>query len=70
MPFHVPVAIVPNVVKFVEPVQVDNVVFSTLFKLKSVFVSATVRLFNSLPPPIVTNSPALTPNPVQKVLPT
>ncbi len=36
--FQVPVPMVPRVVIFVEPVQVDNAVFSTLFNERSVLV--------------------------------
>ena len=36
VPCHEPVAIVPNVVTLVEPVQVLSAVFSTLSRLKSV----------------------------------
>ena len=39
---HVPVAIVPNVVIFVLPANVDIAVFSTLFNDKSVFTSAAL----------------------------
>ncbi len=40
VPFQVPDDIVPKVVILVVPSQVLNAVFSTLFKLKSVFTSA------------------------------
>ena len=42
VPLHVPVAIVPNVVMFVEPAKVEIAVFSTLFNDKSVFTSVAL----------------------------
>ena len=48
VPCQTPVAIVPTVVMLAEPAQVDNAVFSTLFKLKSVFTSTKVLLSNPL----------------------
>ena len=50
VPFQTPVAIVPKVVILVEPVHVERAVFSTLFKLKSLFSSANVRPLTSLVP--------------------
>ena len=45
VPFHVPVAMVPRVVIFEEPAQVERAVFSTLLNPTSPFTSITTPVF-------------------------
>ena len=45
VPFHVPVAMVPRVVMFEEPAQVESAVFSTFPKPTSLLTSVTAPVF-------------------------